>query len=390
MPNWWPEPWSCNTVPFHASIRIFFLVLLAVAKPALAQLNNDALSDRIAVSSADSNRWGFSVQNLNYLRNTEYFNDIELGRTLFGTQLQPSFFLQPAPHVKLQAGVFLRSDFGASPSVNQVIPTFSLKVTNPAQTRSFTFGTLEGALAHRLAEPLFDINSAIERRIENGAQFKINTPRIFLDTWINWENFIERGSPYKERFTAGVNFTPALLKTNQGFSLLLPLQATAFHRGGQIDADTSNMVMVFNTATGLELKKEWMGSFIKQVSVSGYYTTYRENSNSGYFPWKNGQGVYTNVFADTRWLGVMLSYWQGNRFIAPRGTAIYQSVSTDKPGYTEKSRDLLIIRLLYQKSLAPDLTLSTRFEPVYDLNNRLFDFSYSVYLTYRFTRSFAY
>lgn len=355
-----------------------------------AQLDNTLISDRIQVNVEDSNRWGLSVNSFNYMRNTEYFNDIELGRTLFGYQLNPSLFVQPNEHVKLQAGVFVRSDFGGQPSYTHILPTFSLKIKNGLTT--FIFGTLEGALAHRLYEPLFDINSAIERRIENGFQLKRETPKSFFDVWINWEKFIERGSPYKEQFTAGLNYTPVLFSTSgpDDFSISMPVQGTAFHRGGQIDTDTSNMLMVFNGALGLELKKNIQGQFISQVKLGGATIQYVENTNSGFMPYRNGQGILATASIHTKWdLSMMVNYWTADSYIAPRGTTIYQSVSLDKPGLTQKKRELLFVRFMYQKPLANNLNISARFEPVYDLNNSIFDFSYSLYLSYSLNRSFG-
>jgi hypothetical protein len=388
--------WNCNTrmnarqtrSALHSMIRNGLLLLLPVwcALAASAQVDNTLLADRISVNPQDSNRWGLSVNNFNYLRNTEYFNDIELGRTLFGYQLNPSLFIQPNQKVKLQAGVFVRSDFGAQPSFTRVLPTFSLKIRN--NNTSFTFGTLEGAWAHRLYEPLFDINSGIERRIENGFQVKHETQRTFFDLWINWEQFIERGSPFKEQFTAGINYTPVLF-SRSNFSISLPVQGTAYHRGGQIDTDTSNMLMVFNGGLGLILEHKWTGGFVKAVRADAMSVHYRENSNSGYMPYRNGQGIMANATVSTRWLDMMLSYWTAEGYIAPRGTGIYQSVSIDKPGITQKQRELLIARFICQQPLANNLRISARFEPVYDLRSSIFDFSYSLYLAYNFSTVFS-
>lgn len=367
-------------------MRICLLwVLVFSVHTSFAQLDNTLISDRIRVNEQDSNRWGLTINNFNYLRNTEYFNDIELGRTLFGYQLNPSLFIQPNQNVKLQAGIFVRSDFGGPASYTKVLPTFSLKIRNG--NTSYTFGTLEGALAHRLYEPLFDINSAIERRIENGFQLRHESARTFLDLWINWERFIERGAPYKEQFTAGVNYTPVLFSNDNGFSISLPLQGTAFHRGGQIDTDSSNMIMVFNGAAGLVLKKGWNGSIVQQVQLDGASIHYLENTNSGFMPFRNGQGFMGNVSANTKWLNMMVSYWIADRYIAPRGSPIYQSVSLDKPGLTQKQRELLFVRFIYQKPLANNLNISARFEPVYDLRSSIFDFSYSLYLSYSFSKA---
>jgi hypothetical protein len=309
-------------IPFsNFVLRIsFFTLSFFTIQSTFAQLDNSLISDRIELNEQDSNRWGLSVNSFNYLRNTEYFNDIELGRTLLGYQLNPSLFIQPNEKVKLQAGVFVRSDFGGDPAYTKILPTFSLKIKN--KNNSFIFGTLEGALTHRLYEPLFDINSAIERRIENGFQFKHESGKAFFDLWINWEKFIERGSPYKEQFTAGLNYTPVLLNTQNGFSVAVPLQGTAFHRGGQIDTDTTNMLMVFNAGAGIVLKKEWKESNIRSVQLDGASIHYLENTNSGYMPYRNGQGFMGNASVNTKWLNLILTYWTADSYIAPRGSAI--------------------------------------------------------------------
>jgi hypothetical protein len=376
--------------PFGFVFRVSVVIICSIfSRVSFAQIDNRFISDRIEVNQRDTNSWGLSVNSFNYMRNTEYFNDIELGRTLFGYQLNPSLFVQPNDHVKLQAGVFVRSDFGGQPTYTKILPTFSLKIQN--RNTSFIFGTLEGALAHRMYEPLFDINSAIERRIENGFQLKHESTKSFFDLWINWERFIERGSPYKEQFTAGLNYTPVLYSSGsyidgQQFSISLPVQGTAFHRGGQIDTDSSNMLMVFNGAIGLAIKKQWSLGFLRGIGVDVASVHYKENTNSGFMPYRNGQGFLGNATVNTQWLDLMLTYWAGDSYIAPRGTTIYQSVSLDKPRLTEKQRQLLFVRFLYQKQLGNNLNMSARFEPVYDLNNSIFDFSYSLYLTYNLNR----
>src|SRR5574343_211817 len=277
-----------------------------------AQLNNSMLSDEWQIHTADSGKVSFQFSSLNYLRNTEYFNKIELGRTLFGLQIHPRLAYQPNAQTTIQAGVFLRSDFGATPTVNQIIPTFSVKLRSKNYRRTFIFGTLGGALAHRLIEPLFDVNATILRRIENGAQYKYNSHKVGLDTWINWEKFIERGSPYKEQFTAGLNLNVSLFqrlavdvgndsvmvnnplinyKNVKKYYALKPiLQFTAHHRGGQIDTDSSNMVMQFNGALGLAYNVGKLDDYHFQAEAYGVF--YRENTNSGYYPYRRGNGIF--------------------------------------------------------------------------------------------------
>lgn len=372
-------------------IRNFLLsVFTMLSFSAFAQLDNSLISDKITLNTSDSNTWGLTFNNFNYLRNTEYFNDIELGRTLFGYQLNPSLFIQPNDHLKLQAGVFVQSDFGGNPAYNKILPTFSLKTTfGKNNTSSFIFGTLEGALAHRLIEPLFDVNTAITNRIENGAQFKVEDQKLFLDMWINWEQFIERGSPYKEQFTTGLSSHIKVFEKDNGLYLLIPCQAVAHHRGGQIDTDTSNMTMQVNSALGLQLGQFTPKGWINEWRIDGYVTEYRENTNSGYFPYREGTGIYANLYVRKGALGMMGTFWQGDKWIAPRGTTLYSSVSLDKPGYTQPTRQLIFVRFLYNKALANGLNLSARLEPVYDLKTPVLDFSYSLYLSYKLDQRFG-
>ena len=389
---------------YHLHIKLSFILGWMLLHATLfAQINNKALSDEIHINPNDSGKLGLTVTNFNYLRNTEYFNNIELGRTLFGTQLHPRLSYQPNGQTTLQAGVFLQQDFGAISNHTRVLPTFSIKLKSNNNQREFIFGTLEGALSHQLIEPLFDINSAILRRVENGAQFKLNTKNIWLDTWINWERFIDRGAPHKEQFTAGTNAHLVLYQTKTNETKVLNpngiefeqqqthhllksiIQFTAHHRGGQIDKDTSNMVMQFDGAAGLSYQFITPNNYSFKTEV--YAVLYQENTNSKFYPYRNGNGLLAHVLMAKNGFSVNPTYWLGNGFIADRGTTLYQSVSLDKSGYTEKMRELLFIRFIYGKKVAPHLFLNVRFEPYYDVRNSLMEFSYSVYLSYKLNKT---
>src|SRR5205085_2701664 len=146
--------------------------------------DNTYLRDEVIVSASDTNRFGLSIAATPYMRNTEYFNRIEQGRTLFGYQLQPTFFYQPGKHVRVDAGMFLRNDFGGKNPYVQALPVFTLKLRN--NHFSLLFGTLEGSLSHRLIEPMYNIERFITNRVENGFQLKVDAPKQFFDAWINW------------------------------------------------------------------------------------------------------------------------------------------------------------------------------------------------------------
>ena len=82
----------------------------------------------------------------------------------------------------------------------------------------------------------------------------------------------------------------------------------------------------------------------------------------------------------------MCSLYTGEKFIAPRGTAIYQCNSIDFPRFYPPSRELVFFRLFYNKVLFNQLKMSARFEPVIDIRTPYFDYSYSFYLSYNFDK----
>ena len=163
------------------------------------------------------------------------------------------------------------------------------------------------------------------------------------------------------------------------------IQFTAHHRGGQIDKDTSNMVMQFDGAAGLSYQFITPNNYSFKTEV--YAVLYQENTNSKFYPYRNGNGLLAHVLMAKNGFSVNPTYWLGNGFIADRGTTLYQSVSLDKSGYTEKMRELLFIRFIYGKKVAPHLFLNVRFEPYYDVRNSLMEFSYSVYLSYKLNKT---
>ena len=375
-------------------IFLFFVIsyFISTKYVAFAQLDNTYLQDKININPSDSNRLGVSVNVFNYMRNTEYFNKIEVGRTLFGYQLNPSLFYQANPYVKLQAGIFLRNDFGGENPYTFAAPTYTVKAQK--NNFSFLFGTLESALSHRMIEPMFDVARVIENRLENGFQVKYVSDNIFFDTWINWEKFIERGSPFKEQLTTGANFDYTLFNpktTNTKWNISIINQVMLSHRGGQIDKDSINKLYVkINTATGFRLSKKYTNHFIKELRFEPYLLLYKENSSSG-MPFDNGLAYYINGFVDTKYLGVMLSYWNAQNFIAPQGTAVYQAQSIDNAAYFSPSnkRELFFVRFLYQKPLYDKLYMTARFEPFYDFKTTDIDYSYSFYVSYKMDNGFG-
>jgi hypothetical protein len=234
---------------------------------------------------------------------------------------------------------------------------------------------------------LFNIERFITKRTENGLQLRRESKKLFADLWIDWEQFIERGSPYKEVFTLGSSNNFTLLASSK-WKAGLPIQLIAHHHGGQIDTDTQQMTMQWNVACGLQVTRKFERSLLYALTADVYAAGYRETSNSGYFPYRQGTGLYANFLARTKILDMMLSYWNAQGYLSPTGGYIYSSRSVDDPAHTEKNRRLIFVRLMKDFQPAPYFCITTRFEPVYDIRNGIFDYSYSLYLSYNMHHTF--
>lgn len=366
-------------------MRRYWLIILAVLtiSAAQAQIKNDSLEYRIRPDELRTGELYLSINNFNYLRNYEFFNRFQDGYTLFGTQLEPQLVYYAHFRLALSAGILVRKDFGDD-GIRKTYPLFSIKYHQGSTT--MINGVLEGNISHRFIEPLYDFEKKINDPVEYGTQFIVKKNSFFLDAFINWKNMIYKPSGEQEQIVAGASAEINLLK-NRKSKLSLPLQLTAYHQGGQIDTTHLPLQTIINTAAGLKLEVPAQG-FIRNWRTENYIAAYRELSPTKQQAYSEGGGIYLNAGADSKAGSLTFSYWKGNGFISPSGMPIYQSASQqiNNAGYSEKHRELLLIRYAYQQKLIPNLFLDFRVEPVIDLGplaTKPVEFYHSMFLVYK-------
>ena len=347
-----------------------------------AQIEYPVFKDSSTFHAADSGKLSLQIDNLNYLRNYEYSGEIPLSYTLFGYQFIPQLKYQLNEHFQLKGGIFLQREFGRS-GFHQIAPV----VTAKYQKKGFSFllGTLEGSLNHRFIEPIYDVESIINDRLEQGAQVILNKKRLWLDWYIDWEKAIVQNSPYREEFTTGVSSRIKLIN-NDRLNVELPLQLMVAHKGGQIDTSGLPVESLLNTAVGAAFTFQTKGAFLKAIRTEHYFALYKDFSGQKVQLYKEGTGWYSSLLFKTKWLDIDTRYWRGQRFYGPRGGALYSSISEKVPGYGEPSRELLFLSFIYDRQLFPAVTFDFRLEPYYDLRNKMLEYSYSLFL--RFNRDF--
>ena len=369
---------------FNKKFYAYILIACFFSANVKAQLDNKILSYDLPISGADSNKLFFGLNTLNYLRNTEYFGSIESGKTTFGYFLNPKLTYYPTSLIRIDFGGFFRKDFG-NDKFKMVSPTFSVKIAKNGY--SAIFGNYEAAMCHRLIEPLFNVEYAITKPLENGFQFKIDKKRLFSDTWVDWQKMIYNASPFKEEIMAGTSNLLTVIGAENNFRTAIAYQAVIRHVGGQIDALRNTPLLTdVNMATGLRLSYHFEdSSFFKELRSDNYFVAYSESSSAPVNPYKNGSGMYFNLLLKTKVISLMASYWNASNYVATNGTPIYQSINSvdfNQAVARVPKRELLFLRFFYEKNLAKDLSLDVRFEPFYEFNRKTVDFSYSVYLRY--------
>ncbi|WP_423149109.1 hypothetical protein [Rubrolithibacter danxiaensis] len=348
-----------------------------------AQSVNDSLEYRIRPHPLKTGDVALTVANFNYLRNYEFFNKFQDGYTLYGTQLEPQLVYYAHPNLLLSAGIHLRKDFG-NEGIYKTYPLFSIKYQKG--NTALINGVLEGNIQHRYIEPLVDFEKKITEPVEYGTQVVIQNSKLFFDGWINWKKMIYKPSGEQEQILAGISSDISLFRNNK-LKLSVPLQLLVFHQGGQIDTTAKPLQTLLNSAAGFKINYKLSG-FFKSIETENYISTFTELSPTKQFPFSKGKGVYLNAGVDSRYGRLTASYWKGTNFFSRQGMPVFQSISQqiNNEGHSEKNRQLLFLRYVFQKNLVPHLYFDFRVEPVIDLgknSSKSIEFYHSLFLVYR-------
>lgn len=364
---------------------IFTFFVFTAGSLVNAQHISGAMQFENPIEEKDSGSISFSISNLFYFRDYEYFNNIQTGYTTFGTWQYPRITYQPNKWLRMDAGVLLQKEFGDK-NFDKALPVFSLQIQR--KDLRFLFGALESNQAHQLIEPLMQYDQVIERPIEEGFQFKVNKKRFKSDVWLDWEVHQKINANYPEELTGGLSTLFTLTAAGKPLQIKIPLQLLIPHKGGQLDTNSSIVSTVINHAEGLWIEsnnpedKDWL----RQIRTDGYYTGYRHSENDNPYPYENGQGFLWNFFLRSKWdVFFLATFWKGHQYIAPKGGKLFQSISsiTTLPNYSEPDRKLFFLNLGYEKKIAPGFFIDFRYSPYRDLHNHLTEHAFLLMFSYR-------
>ncbi len=350
------------------------------SNPLVSQYYPPSFYSSSDIDSSMENTLVLNIDNSNFLKNNEYFNDMVDGYTLIGYHISPKLVYYPFKKAKIEMGVhFLK--YSGIDKFTKVIPSLSFQY-NAGKSAKIIIGTLQGATNHQMIEPLFNYENYFTDKIENGLQFLFDTKIYQGDIWINWQQFIFKGDEKQEIFTVGLSNRFYLNNKSNISSFSVPLQAIFVHHGGQINSTSEAVTTLNNSAIGLNYSFRPEGRFFKSVSLEQLFVAYNDLSTEHQWPYIQGYGIYSQAIVKAWFFYFRLAHWYGDFFITGQGDPIFQSVSTINTAHKEAQRAMITSRLLFEKNIVKGLNIGAGFETYSDLYNYTMDYWYMFYINF--------
>ncbi len=363
-------------------LQILFFSVLFISHNLNSQINNTVFNQNDSFNLNDTNKILMRYEAIQFFRNTEYFDIIEDGLTYFGHMSQLDFTFYVNKRVKVRAGTLLRHDFG-SPKLF-FSPLFQIEIKR--HQWKHVFGQLYGTTNLGLIEPMFNIDNALTNRIENGIQSIYNSEKTYFNNWVSWNEIIYRNDTNQEQFNTGFVLDKRIFKKKQT-KILIPLQGTLVHRGGQINVTPKPIYTRINISTGLKLHQGLnKNTMLKMESYALYSNDFSPTISQ---PYNDGYAFWNSISLKVKSFETYVQYWHGREYQSPIGTQIFNNYNIYDVVKKRQLRDMLMLRMMYQKQIFKNMYLDLRLEPLYDFQYKFVQYSYSCYLKMNLDRRIA-
>ena len=265
-----------------------------------------------------------AVDNVNFFKNNEYKSELATGYTLTGVWLRPKIVFYPDAKLRMEFGGHVLK-YNGRDEYYHLSPWFNVHY-QPTEKISIILGNLNADQNHNLPEPLADPEMFLTSKPEAGLQAKYNSRRFAADLWIDWQQFIVKDDPFKERFAFGAVANWKILEKNN-MNLSIPFTFYGLHQGGEIDIAPELAKSFISITPGLSFKKNISDRNFRGWSLNTNFSLSTYPDDNSIFKATKGWGFYANGTIDTRLGGLTLAYWHGHQFYMPQGGILYQNLS---------------------------------------------------------------
>ena len=321
-----------------------------------------------------------AVDNINFFKNNEYKGNFATGYTLTGTWLRPKLVYYIDEKLRMEFGGQVLK-YNGRDEYYHLSPWFNVHY-QPNNKISLVLGNLNSDQNHSLPEFLNDPERFLTSKPEAGFQGKYNSRRFTTDLWIDWQQFIVKGDPFKEQFAFGVVTNWKLFDENNS-TLSFPFAFYGLHQGGEIDTNPALAKSYISVTPGLSFNKKVSGKIFNGWSLNAYYSLTTHKKDNIVFDESKGWGFYGSGSIDTRLGGLTASYWHGHQYYTPQGEPLYQNLTKTGTKMIPENT-LLNLKYHYFHEIIPDTFFGFVFDYYYDTINKQTMNSEGLYLIVNF------
>lgn len=361
-------------------ILLWMLLCLAISTASAQEFQSFASMYK-NLDDTKKGELNFRFESLGFFQNNEFLGKFVDGYTLTGAMVRPKLTYSPVDGLYVEAGAHLIKYNGKDQFVNAV-PWFSARYRF-SDRFSVVTGNLDQNNQHGLLEQLWEPERMYTDKPEAGLQFMYSGEKLKAQTWISWEQFIQKSDPYQEHFTYGLTADCNVFE-NSALTVKFPVNLLFYHKGGEININPNGVrprVQTHaNALAGWEIEMN-TGTTVKTVNLNAYWLGYKAiTSDSNTLPFEKGHAYLLEASAHTKNSKISLSYWNAFQFIAPKGRLLYQSVSDSDPTFTQPDRSMISARYFWQKNIAKDARVAFQVEAFRDTSTGDFSYGYGFFL----------
>lgn len=359
---------------------LFFFSITAICGS--AQTFNKTYYPKFETENAEGKKIGISVYNNNFVKNNEYFGNLNSGITYIGSILKPEIVWKPVQNLNFKAGWYGRYFYGSN-KIDASVPIISVSYEF---LKNFTLniGAINGDLRHEYLQPLYGIDNYFCKKPEYGVQLLYNSEKFYADIFMDWENFIYPGDTNQEIINGGLIAKYFLFDKK----LSVNLQSVLRHYGGQVNNSNSLVTSAVNIAGGLNYSLQLGSKYLKQIDLRAWAIQCTDLSSIGYMPYKQGYAVYAGAEFSNDYCSLNLAWFNGKYYFAPLGENVFQSISSINNWYLEDDKNLIQSSLLLHYPIANGISIGVHFESFYQTLQNRFDFNYGLNLAINQTHFF--
>lgn len=364
---------------------IFFAILSSVLS--YGQWTPEGLTTSPELNASDSSRVTVKGNILGFFKNDEYVSPLTKGRTLPGVRLEPSIGYQIGTSVR--ADVILNAMYYSGDVLehgDKFAGSIDVRLQYSPQSTPdlhLVLGNYYGGLNHRLVEPMYAWERHLNDDSESGFQLLYKTESLFLDTWVNWRQYIEPGDSVPEILSFGLSSSVKLPSMKEGrLRFSLPLQLMIYHEGGQIDVSESKMIVAGNLATGICSEYSVGDGTLKNIGFNlyalGYYDKRPDPEKR---PYDKGWALYPTLQLDMSPFKASLGYWHSKKYFSFMGNPLFNSFNVYEQEQALPTRDLLVTKFFYSSQIDKRFTWGAHLETYTELNDKFkTNYSFGVYM----------